>query len=66
MKLHLILLVVLAFAAGMFAGEKKYYYRVDTVDANTLLVACTEDRPFTTMRIDDVLEVHCHTPKAKP
>lgn len=65
MKLHLILLVVLAFAAGMFAGEKKkaFYYRLDPVDSNTLLVTCTEDRPFTTMRLDDVLEVHCHTPK---
>ena len=63
MKLHLILLVVLAFAAGMFAGDKKYYYRVDPIDSNTVNIACTEDRPTTSMRLDGVLEVHCHTPK---
>jgi hypothetical protein len=65
MKLHLVLLVILAFAAGVFAGEKKYYYRVDPVDSNTVNIACTEGRPWMTMRIDDVMEVHCAAPQPK-
>ena len=65
MKPHLILLVVLVFCAGVFAGETKFYYRIDPVDANTLYVACKQGRPSTNMRIDDVLIVRCPTPQTK-
>ena len=66
MKPHLILLVVLAFVAGVFAGEKARYYRVDPVDSNNLLVACTDGgQPLTNIRLDQVLKVYCHTPAQK-
>lgn len=65
MSLRLVLLVVLVFSAGVFAGEKRVYYRVDPVDANQLLIACKSGRPEVNYRIDDVLRVYCHTPNAQ-
>lgn len=62
MKPHLILLVVLVFFAGVFAGEKQFFYRIDPVDANQFHVACTDGRPEVNYRIDDVLIVRCPTP----
>jgi hypothetical protein len=62
MKPIFIVLLVLAFAAGLLAGHTKVYYRIQSVNANMFDVACAEGRPITTMRLDDVMEVHCHTP----
>lgn len=61
MKPHLVLLLILAFSAGVYA-EKTYYYRIDPIDANNVYVACSEGRPTTNMRLDGVLEIYCHTP----
>jgi len=63
MKLHLILLFILAFVAGVYA-EKTYYYRIDPMNETTFAVACTDgEQPFTTMRLGAVMEVHCRAPK---
>ena len=60
-RLFLALLVLLAFTVGVYA-DRAHYYRVDPVDANNVYVACSEGRPTTSMRLDGVLEVYCHTP----
>jgi hypothetical protein len=60
-RLALALLVLLVLAMGVYA-DIAHYYQVDPVDANNVYVACSEGRPTTSMRLDGVLEVYCHTP----
>ena len=62
MKPIFVLLIVLAFTVGLFAGKTKMYYRIQPVNANMFDATCTQGRPITTMRLDDVMEVHCETP----
>jgi hypothetical protein len=61
-NLAYIVLFLLTFAAGLFAGNPTAFYRIQPVSSNEVDIACVHGEPQTSMRLDGLLEVYCHVP----
>ncbi len=59
MRPAILLSLILAFVAGLSAGNQKVFYRVQPVSSMEVDIACTSGRPTTGMRLDGLLEVYC-------